>query len=124
MRNWRQYIGIIIPLLVVAGLLLYPVITGKAAARETAFTILKAIALASSLNILLGYTGYVSFGHIVFFGFGGYVGFYLLSVQGMSLGAPTITQVIPEKAPRQSQLRLKKEKPLGTLFRQQLVRKT
>jgi len=85
MRNWKQYIGIIIPLLVVAGLLLYPAITGKAAARETAFTILKAIALASSLNILLGYTGYVSFGHIVFFGFGGYVGFYLLSVQGVSL---------------------------------------
>ncbi len=85
MKNWKQYIGIIIPLLVVAGLLLYPTITGKAAARETAFTILKAIALASSLNILLGYTGYVSFGHIVFFGFGGYVGFYLLSVQGVSL---------------------------------------
>ncbi|HET7143229.1 MAG TPA: branched-chain amino acid ABC transporter permease [Anaerolineales bacterium] len=85
MRNWQKYIGIIIPLLVVAGLMLYPTITGKAAARETAFTILKAIALASSLNILLGYTGYVSFGHIVFFGFGGYVGFYLLSVQGMSL---------------------------------------
>ena len=85
MRNWKQYIGIIVPLLVVAGLLLYPAITGKAAARETAFTILKAIALASSLNILLGYTGYVSFGHIVFFGFGGYIGFYLLSVQGTSL---------------------------------------
>jgi len=85
MKNWKQYIGIIIPLLVVAGLLLYPAITGKAAARETSFTILKAIALASSLNILLGYTGYVSFGHIVFFGFGGYVGFYLLSVQGVSL---------------------------------------
>ena len=85
MKNWKQYIGIIIPLLVVAGLLLYPTITGKAAARETAFTILKAIALASSLNILLGYTGYVSFGHIVFFGFGGYVGFYLLSVRGVSL---------------------------------------
>ncbi|MDD2922461.1 MAG: branched-chain amino acid ABC transporter permease [Anaerolineales bacterium] len=85
MRNWQKYIGIIIPLLVVAGLMLYPTVTGKAAARETAFTILKAIALASSLNILLGYTGYVSFGHIVFFGFGGYVGFYLLSSQGASL---------------------------------------
>ncbi len=85
MKNWKQYIGIIVPLLVVAGLMLYPTITGKAAARETSFTILKAIALASSLNILLGYTGYVSFGHIVFFGFGGYVGFYLLSVQGVSL---------------------------------------
>ena len=43
------------------------------------------MALASSLNILLGYTGYVSFGHIVFFGLGGYVGLYLMSVHGISL---------------------------------------
>jgi branched-chain amino acid transport system permease protein len=42
--------------------------------------------LASSLNILLGYTGYVSFGHIVFYGFGGYVGLYLLTGQAWSLG--------------------------------------
>jgi len=49
------------------------------------FTVLKAIALASSLNIILGYTGYVSFGHIMFFGLGGYVGFYLISEQGQSL---------------------------------------
>jgi branched-chain amino acid transport system permease protein len=38
------------------------------------------------LNILLGYTGYVSFGHIVFYGFGGYVGLYLLTEKGFSLG--------------------------------------
>jgi branched-chain amino acid transport system permease protein len=48
---------------------------------------LKAIALASSLNIILGYTGYVSFGHIVYFGIGGYTGFNLISQQGMSLFA-------------------------------------
>jgi branched-chain amino acid transport system permease protein len=53
--------------------------------RETAFVLLMAVALASSLNILLGYTGYVSFGHIVFFGLGGYTGFFLLSEQGWSL---------------------------------------
>jgi len=47
--------------------------------RETTFTLMMFMALASSLNILLGYTGYVSFGHIVFFGLGGYFGFYLLS---------------------------------------------
>jgi branched-chain amino acid transport system permease protein len=57
----------------------------KAYSREVAFTILKAVALASSLNILLGYTGYVSFGHIVFFGIGGYVGFYLMSVHNAPL---------------------------------------
>jgi branched-chain amino acid transport system permease protein len=53
--------------------------------RETAFTLLMFIALASSLNILLGYTGYVSFGHIVFFGLGGYFGFYLLSQHNWGL---------------------------------------
>jgi branched-chain amino acid transport system permease protein len=53
--------------------------------RETSFTLLMYVGLASSLNILLGYTGYVSFGHIVFFGLGGYLGFYLISVHGWSL---------------------------------------
>lgn len=53
--------------------------------RETSFTLLMYVGLASSLNILLGYTGYVSFGHIVFFGLGGYLGFYLVSVQEWSL---------------------------------------
>ncbi|NIS79244.1 MAG: branched-chain amino acid ABC transporter permease [Anaerolineales bacterium] len=62
-----------------------PMITGKPATRELVFTILRAVALASSLNILLGYAGYVSFGHIVFFGLGGYVGFYMVSVKGWSL---------------------------------------
>jgi branched-chain amino acid transport system permease protein len=38
--------------------------------RETSFTLLMYVGLASSLNILLGYTG-----HIVFFGLGGYLGF-------------------------------------------------
>jgi len=53
--------------------------------RETSFALLMYVGLASSLNILLGYTGYVSFGHIVFFGLGGYMGFYLVSVQEWSL---------------------------------------
>lgn len=85
MKIWQRYSGIILPILVVAALTLWPAITGKAANRESAFTILKAVALASSLNILLGYTGYVSFGHIVFYGFGGYVGLYLLTEHEWSL---------------------------------------
>lgn len=85
MKNLQKYLGLLLPILAIAALALWPTITGRPATRETAFTILKAIALASSLNILLGYTGYVSFGHIVFYGFGGYVGFYLLTEQGMSL---------------------------------------
>ena len=53
--------------------------------RETAFTVLMFVALASSLNIIMGFTGYVSFGHIVFFGLGGYFGFFLLSELGWPL---------------------------------------
>ena len=53
--------------------------------RETAFTVLMFVGLASSLNIMMGYVGYVNFGHIVFFGLGGYFGFYLLSEAGWPL---------------------------------------
>ena len=85
MRNWRNHLGLMLPLLLIAALLVWPIISGRVANRESAFTILKAVVLASSLNILLGYTGYVSFGHIVFFGFGGYVGFFLLTANQWSL---------------------------------------
>jgi branched-chain amino acid transport system permease protein len=81
----RRYGGLVLPLLIVLALIAWPIITGRDITRETMFTALMSIALASSLNILLGYTGYVSFGHVVFFGLGGYVGIYLMSVQGWSL---------------------------------------
>jgi branched-chain amino acid transport system permease protein len=85
MKNWRNHLGILLPLLVVAGLALWPTFTDSVSNRESAFTILKAIALATSLNILLGYTGYVSFGHIVFYGFGGYVGLYFVNNHDWSI---------------------------------------
>ena len=85
MKNWRNHFGIIFPVLVVLGLAIWPTLSDSVSNRESAFTILKAIALASSLNILLGYTGYVSFGHIVFLGFGGYVGLYFLNEQGWTI---------------------------------------
>ncbi len=37
------------------------------------------ITLASSLNLMIGYAGYVNFGNIVFFGLGGYIGIYLVN---------------------------------------------
>ena len=77
--------GLVITLAVVLALAAIPVLTGNASVREAMFTILMSIALASSLNIILGYTGYVSFGHIVFFGIGGYIGFYFISQQGWHL---------------------------------------
>jgi len=87
MKNLRNHLGLLLPILVVAAMTLWPVITDSIANRENSFTILKAIALASSLNILLGYTGYVSFGHIVFYGFGGYFGLYVVNELGWSIWA-------------------------------------
>ncbi|HLF91143.1 MAG TPA: branched-chain amino acid ABC transporter permease [Anaerolineales bacterium] len=85
MKDWRNHLSLIVTLGFVLVLVGYPIITGKDINRETTFTILLSIALASSLNILLGYSGYVSFGHVVFYGLGGYVGMYFLSVHGWSL---------------------------------------
>jgi branched-chain amino acid transport system permease protein len=77
MKTWlNPGLWLIVVLIIAAGL--WPILSGDIATRETVFTVFLAIALASSLNILLGYTGYVSFGHIVFFGFGGYIGMYLI----------------------------------------------
>ncbi len=86
MRKQLRNPGLWLALVTTAAFCLWPVLaSNRAYARETAFTILKAIAFASSLNILLGYTGYVSFGHIVFFGLGGYVGFFLMDAYGIHL---------------------------------------
>ncbi|MEO8570395.1 MAG: branched-chain amino acid ABC transporter permease, partial [Chloroflexota bacterium] len=77
--------GLWIPIALVLVIGVLPPITGSATLREGLFLLLMFVALASSLNILLGYTGYVSFGHVVFFGLGGYVGFYALSVLHLHL---------------------------------------
>ena len=79
-----------LPFLLVLALGLWPAITGNAARREMVFSLLMAIILASSLNILLGYTGYVSFGHVVFFGIGGYIGMYSMDVLGWHLALAVI----------------------------------
>ena len=86
MRKQLRNPGLWLALVTTAAFCLWPALaSNKAYARETAFTMLKAVAFASSLNILLGYTGYVSFGHIVFLGLGGYVGFFLMDAFGVHL---------------------------------------
>ncbi len=72
----NPYLWII--LLVVGGISVVPILTGDASMREDLFLILMLVVLASSVNIITGYTGYVSFGNIVFFGLGGYFAFYLM----------------------------------------------
>lgn len=77
--------GLWLTLLLLLLMGLWPVFSDQAATREVVFTILLSMVLASSLNILLGYTGYVSFGHVVFFGLGGYVGLFLMTAYNLSL---------------------------------------
>ena len=81
MSFWRQpgfWLNVL--LVTVGGAIV--ILLGQDTLRETAFTVLMFIALASSLNIIMGFAGYVNFGHIVFFGLGGYFGFFLLSELG------------------------------------------
>ena len=85
MKPWRNP-GLWLVLALTVAIAIWPAFAdNKAYQREVVFTILLSVGLASSLNILLGYTGYVSFGHIVFFGLGGYVGLYLMSVHSLPL---------------------------------------
>jgi branched-chain amino acid transport system permease protein len=53
--------------------------------REDLILVAVAIILASNLNLMIGYTGYVNFGNIIFFGLGGYIGLYLATVRGWNL---------------------------------------
>lgn len=88
--TWLRRPGVWIPIAIVLVLGLLPPIVNSQSLRESMFVLLMFVALASSLNIFLGYTGYVSFGHIVYFGVGGYVGFFCLSVLHWPLAAAVV----------------------------------
>jgi len=72
--------------LIFAGLMIWlPMHGNNVSLREDLILVAVAIILASNLNLMIGYTGYVNFGHIVFYGLGGYVGLYLATVKGWNL---------------------------------------
>lgn len=50
------------------------------------FNLMQAIVLAQSLNLITGYTGYVDFGHVVFYGLGTYVAG--IAIGQLALGIP------------------------------------
>lgn len=66
-------------------LIFYPILANDVMLRETIFLILLSITLSMSLNIIMGYTGYVSFGHIVYYGIGAYASFYLIYAYKLNL---------------------------------------
>lgn len=66
---------------------LIPVATGSLVLRESLLLAAVYIILASNLNLMIGYTAYVNFGNIAFFGLGGYVGLYLVTALAWPLWA-------------------------------------
>ena len=81
----RPFVWIIA--LVIAAFAVAPLIGDNVELRESLLLATVYITLASNLNIMLGYAGYINFGSIVFFGLGGYICVYLINAQGWSLAA-------------------------------------
>jgi branched-chain amino acid transport system permease protein len=81
------------PLLILIITVLFALVpwwTDNVTLRENLILAALDITLASNLNLILGYTGYVNFGNIVMFGLGGYFGVYLVSVWHWPLLAATV----------------------------------
>src|SRR5579864_7068152 len=76
--------------LVIAAFVLAPIVENDVSMRESLLLAAVYITLASNLNLMLGYAGYINFGSIVFFGLGGYVCVYLINTHAwpLALAAP------------------------------------
>ncbi len=70
---------------------LYPYFTDDVGMRESLLLAAVYIVLASNLNLMIGYAGYVNFGNIVFFGLGGYVCLYLVTALHWHVIAAALT---------------------------------
>src|SRR5579872_1863008 len=73
--------------LAIAVFALAPAIGDNVELRESLLLAALYITLASNLNLMLGYTGYINFGSVVFFGLGGYICVWLVNSFAWPLGA-------------------------------------
>jgi branched-chain amino acid transport system permease protein len=74
---------------VIAVFVFAPLIGNNVSLREGLVLDAVYIILASNLNLMLGYAGYINFGSIVFFGLGGYICVWLINSYNWSL-APSL----------------------------------
>jgi branched-chain amino acid transport system permease protein len=72
--------------LVIAIFALAPAYGNNVELRESLLLAALYITLASNLNLMLGYAGYINFGSIVFFGLGGYICVWLVNAHSWPLG--------------------------------------
>ncbi|HUX23475.1 MAG TPA: branched-chain amino acid ABC transporter permease [Burkholderiales bacterium] len=75
---------------IILAFVLAPTYGNNVGLRESLVLAAVYITLASNLNMMLGYAGYVNFGSIVFFGLGGYFCVWLMSAHGWSLVGATL----------------------------------
>ncbi len=75
---------------IIAAFALAPTIGNNIELRESLVLAAVYITLASNINMILGYAGYVNFGSIVFFGLGGYFCVWLMSAHGWPLAAALV----------------------------------
>ncbi len=73
---WRPFPWLV--LLLTAALAFVPLWLDDVQLRESLLLACVYVTLASNLNLMIGYAGYVNFGNIVFFGLGGYICVYLV----------------------------------------------
>src|SRR6185312_16124037 len=76
--------------LAIAAFAIAPTIGNDVGMRESLILAALYIILASNINLILGYAGYVNFGSIVFFGLGGYFTIYFMNTLGWNLVAATV----------------------------------
>ena len=69
----------------------WPLLGDNVELRESLIIAALYITLASNLNLMLGYAGYINFGSIVFFGLGGYICVWLVQAQAWPLSASLLT---------------------------------
>jgi len=71
--------------LVIAAFVVAPSIGDNVELRESLILAALYITLASNINLMLGYAGYINFGSIVFFGLGGYICVWLVNAHAWPL---------------------------------------
>lgn len=87
MRMTRFPTRFILPFVIVVLLALYPLVMGTGGTTALLLQVFAFGAFAMSYDVLIGYTGVISFGHAMFFGTGAYsVGIWLAKTNGTTSG--------------------------------------
>jgi branched-chain amino acid transport system permease protein len=76
--------------LAIATFALAPLVGNDVELRESLLLASVYITLASNLNLMLGYAGYINFGSIVFFGLGGYICVWLMNSHAWPMAAAAL----------------------------------